>query len=225
MKTILALVLILYTFCISAQEYVDVEVRGINKPTVLIDYGDGATIKGFTTKNHTKDNGDEFKGPIDVLTYFEGKGWELIEWSANFESNVSIRVYLFRLPLTGEDISEGTEGITQNDKKSPSERALYKGRAVTDGSAGINFSLTGRNPVSIPKPEYYVQEEGKVVVNIRVNRDGVVTWAEAGAQGTNTLNKELLEASRKAALKARFNRSADAAFTQQGTITYHFVQQ
>ncbi|HEC41554.1 MAG TPA: hypothetical protein ENI20_01825 [Bacteroides sp.] len=46
---------------------------------------------------------------------------------------------------------------------------------------------------------------------------------EAGAQGTNTLNKELLEAARKAALKARFNRSTDAASIQQGTITYHFL--
>jgi len=66
-----------------------------------------------------------------------------------------------------------------------------------------------------------VQEVGKVVVKIRVNREGVVTYAEAGAPGTNTLNKDLLEA----ALKARFNNSPDASYTQQGTITYHFVPQ
>ncbi|HDY69025.1 MAG TPA: TonB family protein [Candidatus Scalindua sp.] len=93
------------------------------------------------------------------------------------------------------------------------------------GGGGIDFSLAGRNPVSLPKPDYNVQEEGKVVVKIRVNREGIVTYAEAGAQGTNTLNKELLEAARKAALKARFNPSTDAASTQRGTITYHFLLQ
>jgi TonB family protein len=151
--------------------------------------------------------------------------------------------------------SEETPEPPKEEPRKPDERAMYKGRADTEKTAGnegitegdgnqgsisgspdsdnyldglsgggIDFSLTGRSPVgSLPKPEYNVQEAGKVVVKIRVNREGVVTWAEAGAQGTNTLNKELLEAARKAALKARFNRSPNAAFTQQGTITYHFV--
>ena len=127
------------------------------------------------------------------------------------------------------DETSGSEGITEGDGNqgsitgSPDSDNYLDG--LSSGRGGIDFSLTGRNPVSLPKPEYNVQEVGKVVIKIRVNRDGVVTYAEAGAQGTNTLNKELLEAARKAALKARFNSSPDAAFTQQGTITYHFVFQ
>ena len=38
-------------------------------------------------------------------------------------------------------------------------------------------------------------------------------------------DETLLEAARKAALKARFNSKSDAAYTQAGTITYHFVLQ
>ena len=127
------------------------------------------------------------------------------------------------------DETSGSEGITEGDGNqgsitgSPDSDNYLDG--LSSGRGGIDFSLAGRNPVSLPKPDYNVQEEGKVVVKIRVNREGIVTYAEAGAQGTNTLNKELLEAARKAALKARFNRNTDAAFTQQGTITYHFLLQ
>jgi colicin import membrane protein len=125
------------------------------------------------------------------------------------------------------DQASGSEGITGGDGNQGSIAGSPDSDNYLDGlgGRGIDFSLAGRNPVSLPKPEYNVQEAGKVVVKIRVNREGVVTYAEAGAQGTNTLNKELLEAARKAALKARFNRSPDAAFTQQGTSTYHFVLQ
>jgi len=63
------------------------------------------------------------------------------------------------------------------------------------------------------------------VVRIRVDREGKVISAEPGYKGTNILDENLLEAARKAALKARFNAKADAAYTQTGTITYHFVLQ
>lgn len=123
------------------------------------------------------------------------------------------------------EVTSGSEGITEGNGNQGSLSGTPDSDNYVDGigGRGINFSLEGRNPVSIPKPEYNVQEAGTVVVTIRVNREGIVTSAEAGASGTNTLNKELLEAAKKAALKARFNSSPDAAFTQQGTITYHFV--
>ncbi len=119
---------------------------------------------------------------------------------------------------TSEGVTEG-EGNQGSPGGSPDSDNYLEGL----GGKGINYNLKGRNPLSLPKPEYNVQEAGKVVVRIRVNRDGIVTHAEAGAPGTTIPNKELLEAARKAALKARFNRSEDAAFTQQGTITYHFI--
>lgn len=126
------------------------------------------------------------------------------------------------------DQTSESEGITEGSGNQGSITGSPDSDNYVDGLSsgrGIDFSLAGRNPESLPKPEYKVQEAGKVVVKIRVNREGVVIHAEAGTQGTNTLNKELLDAARKAALKARFNRSSDAAYTQQGTITYHFVLQ
>ena len=122
--------------------------------------------------------------------------------------------------------SEGiTEGSGNQGSISGSPDSDNYSDGLSSGRGGIDFSLAGRNPVSLPKPEYNVQEAGKVVVEIRVDPEGIVTYAKAGAQGTNTLNKELLEAAQKAALKARFKPSKDAAFIQRGTITYHFVLQ
>lgn len=93
------------------------------------------------------------------------------------------------------------------------------------GMGGIDFSLKGRNPESLPKPEYNYQEEGKVVVEITVDKYGNVTKATAGVKGSTTLNKNLLQAARKAALNAKFDRKPSAPAYQKGTITYYFILQ
>jgi TonB family protein len=93
------------------------------------------------------------------------------------------------------------------------------------GMGGIDFSLSGRNPESLPKPEYNYQEEGKVVVEITVDKYGNVTNATAGVKGSTTLNDNLLKAARKAALNAKFDRKPSAPAYQKGTITYYFILQ
>jgi TonB family protein len=121
----------------------------------------------------------------------------------------------------------GSEGVTQGEgnQGSPTGSTESDNYAQGLGGRGIRADLAGRNPVSLPKPEYNAKVSGTVVVRIRVNREGKVISAEPGVKGTNTLNESLLEAAKKAALKARFNASSDAAYTQAGTITYHFVLQ
>jgi len=119
----------------------------------------------------------------------------------------------------------GPEGITEGEgnQGSPTGSTDSDNYAGGMGGKGIVANLKGRNPVSIPKPEYTADVGGTVVVEIRVNRDGKVTNAVPGVKGSNTLNESLLEAAKKAALKARFNAKSDAGYTQKGTITYHFV--
>ncbi len=87
---------------------------------------------------------------------------------------------------------------------------------------GISFNLAGRNPQSLPHPEYKQQVEGVVVVEVTVDKDGIVTIAVAGVKGSTTLDEALLEAARKAATLARFDRKPDAPAFQKGTITYRF---
>lgn len=96
----------------------------------------------------------------------------------------------------------------------------YSGTGL--GSKGVSYDLQGRNSLSIPKPQYNLQEGGKVVVEITVDKNGKVVNARPGMPGSTTSNSTLFEAAQKAALKAKFNSDTKAPAYQKGTITYHF---
>ncbi|MCT4613990.1 MAG: TonB family protein [Marinifilaceae bacterium] len=87
---------------------------------------------------------------------------------------------------------------------------------------GVGYSLSGRNSLSLPKPKVNLQETGKVIVEITVDKEGNVVKARPGVVGSTTNNSYLLQAAKKAALKAKFNKDENAASYQQGTITYIF---
>ena len=86
-----------------------------------------------------------------------------------------------------------------------------------------NAQVKGRSVLgSLPKPAYNSQNEGTVVVTVKVDQFGSVTEAIPGAEGTTVTDKKLWNAARAAALKAHFNQSANAPALQDGTITYIF---
>lgn len=118
-------------------------------------------------------------------------------------------------PHSAKDASEGF-------KAGQSDGNTEKGR--TEGSA--NAHVQGRSVKgSLPKPVYSAQEEGTVVVQVKVDQYGDVKEAIAGAEGTTVTDKNLWVAARNAAMKAHFNISADAPVLQTGTITYKFKLQ
>jgi len=90
------------------------------------------------------------------------------------------------------------------------------------GENGIAYQLGGRQVIEKPTPETS-QIEGKVVVMIIVNRLGNVIYASPGGQGSTTFSKELLERSKVAALKTKFEEKPDAPEKQHGKIIYNFV--
>ena len=93
-----------------------------------------------------------------------------------------------------------------------------------DGTASAQ--LDGRSKKgSLPPPSYNGQAEGKVVVAIKVDQYGNVVEANPGAPGTTVTDKNLWNAARNAAMKAKFNESASAPAIQEGTITYIFKLQ
>jgi TonB family protein len=132
----------------------------------------------------------------------------------------------------------GGNGKGASDSKSTSQGVTYgSGNQGSPGGTagaekygpgggignGVSFSLDGRSAQSLPKPYYPGNEEGVVVVQVTVNKTGVVTKAEAGVRGSNTADTELIAAAKKAALQARFNVDESAPAYQVGTITYRFV--
>lgn len=89
---------------------------------------------------------------------------------------------------------------------------------------GISYNLSGRGSVSLPKPAYESMEQGKVVVKIWVDQQGMVTRAQAGVKGTTITDQNLQNVARDAALKAVFTPDPKAAEVQTGTITYNFIR-
>lgn len=122
------------------------------------------------------------------------------------------------------------KGTTMTDKGESARGSGNEGSVdgnensgVTKGIGGYGtFDLAGRSlgKSGLPRPDYNVQDEGRVVVNITVNPAGQVVGATIN-QRTNTINKSLRDAALKAARKAVFN-SVTTVDNQMGTITYYF---
>jgi len=118
-----------------------------------------------------------------------------------------------------------SQGSTTQPGNQGSPDGSPEGTSPTGGGdGGVQFSLSGRSPNSLPLPEYNSSATGKVVVTITVNRNGEVIRAIAGARGTTTSDGTLWAAAERAALRSRFNMKADAPHEQTGTITYNFIR-
>ncbi|MBQ0007382.1 MAG: energy transducer TonB [bacterium] len=96
------------------------------------------------------------------------------------------------------------------------------GNPVGQGSEGGNkWSLNGRDlQGKLALPRYSNNEEGTIVVNIRVDASGKVIDAHIAPKGTTITSKAMHEEARKAALKNTFSKGNGTAV---GTITYKFV--
>lgn len=115
----------------------------------------------------------------------------------------------------GNKDSQGNQGLMDGD---PNANNYIGGGIGIDGNA---YQLGGRKAIKKPKPKGN-QVSGKVVVLITVDRLGNVIYANAGAQGSTTFDKELLERAKKAALKTTFDTKQNAPKNQQGKIIYDF---
>ncbi|MBK7681077.1 MAG: TonB family protein [Bacteroidetes bacterium] len=89
--------------------------------------------------------------------------------------------------------------------------------------AGIGFDLTGRNFRSLPKLEDRSQEQGRVVIEIIVDKSGNVLRADGPARGSTITNATLVRKSIDAAKKAKFSPSPQGVEEQKGSITFNFI--
>ncbi|MEI6049387.1 MAG: cell envelope integrity protein TolA [Bacteroidota bacterium] len=121
---------------------------------------------------------------------------------------------------TGEGIvgGPGNQGVA-----SGSVNSKIRGDGSGLGDKGISYDLQGRGFQALPPPKYDYQGEGRVVVEVSVDRLGKVMQATPGTKGSTTLDEYLLKAAKEAALEARFEVKQDAPAVQKGTITYNFI--
>lgn len=117
----------------------------------------------------------------------------------------------------GETVQPGDQGSEKGDPNS----TTFSGGGI--GTNGVSYQLGGRTIAEIIKPKNDTQQQGKVVVTIRVNRNGKVINATAGAKGSTTTNTYLLSMAKNAALKTSFEPNSSAPEIQIGTIVYNFT--
>lgn len=119
--------------------------------------------------------------------------------------------------------SEGIAGGTGNQgSPTGSVDSNVRGDGSGTGTNGVSYSLQGRGFRSLPTPKYDYQGEGRVVVDVSVDRTGKVIQATPGTKGSTTLDEYLLKVAKDAALEAKFDEKPDAPVVQKGTITYNF---
>lgn len=128
-------------------------------------------------------------------------------------------------------IGGGSRGGSQGQTGQPGDQGSRDGSRNTDrqgegGRGGLigdpSFSLEGRKLVKIPDITDKSQREGKVIVRIKVDKQGRVTSAEAILKGTTLLDASLMRKCELAALEARFSSNDNAQEEQIGTITFLF---
>ena len=107
----------------------------------------------------------------------------------------------------------GNEGV---------ESGNLEGRG-TFGGNGSSFELGGRSMIAGPSIGEKPTEEGKVVLNIWVDRQGNILRISHNLQESTTTSQYLFNLAKKAAQKAKFNPSPSAAPEQKGKMTFIFI--
>lgn len=131
--------------------------------------------------------------------------------------------------LSALDNAKQNTANSEGETNSPDDQGAIDGDVnsskYTGGGrgSGITYSLAGRSLRTTPKIKDNSQEEGKVVVDIVVDKYGKVVKAIAGARGSTTSNSTLLNKAKEAALKTRFNAKPDAVSDQKGKMTFVFI--
>lgn len=130
--------------------------------------------------------------------------------------------------MGGLNKSEGTATGGEGDDNTAGDKGQIDGNPYANsyfggGSGnGSGYGLNGRSKVSFKKELQKCNEEGKVVVQIEVNKQGKVIKAIPGVKGTTNSAPCLLKPARITALSYRFNSDAKAPTKQIGFIVINF---
>ncbi len=118
----------------------------------------------------------------------------------------------------GDDNKAGDKGSPDGD---PYAASSY-GPGTGTGSGGVGYGLNGRGTPTSKVFEQVCNEAGLVVVEIEVDRNGNVTKARAGVQGTLNTAKCLLDPAEKIALSHKWKPDSKAPQKQVGFVVVNF---
>jgi TonB family protein len=186
------------------------------------DFEDAPAVKKQAVTKKTETKKTEVK-PV-------AKPVETAKPAAPKEPTVNKKALYSNKSVAGQSTTESgsSEGIYKGSGNMGSPTGSTESDNYTKGlggNGGIGFNLNNRSPIHLQKPDFNVQKEGKVVVEITVDRNGKVIAARPGAKESTLVDNTLYAAAKKAALESKFDVKSDAPEKQIGTITYHFKLQ
>ena len=120
---------------------------------------------------------------------------------------------------TGSGSGNGSGNGTGNGSGSGSGSGSGNGGGNGSGSG---YSLGNRKALSKPQPDYTCQEQGRVAVQVSVDRNGNTISVTAGVQGTTNTAKCLLDQAKIAAMNTKWQPDSNAPEKQVGKIIYTF---
>ncbi|WP_342647754.1 energy transducer TonB [Mucilaginibacter sp. CSA2-8R] len=121
---------------------------------------------------------------------------------------------------TGE--GDGTGNTPGNQGKTTGTTLTNNYNGTGSGNGGNLTGMPQRNFLSKPSVSDDSRRTGKVVVDIRVDKDGNVIYARGGARGTTISDQDLIDKCEEAVKRARLNSLDSAPDTQQGTVVFVF---
>ncbi|MGF7039999.1 energy transducer TonB [Mucilaginibacter lappiensis] len=122
---------------------------------------------------------------------------------------------------TGTGEGDGT-GNTPGNQGKPTGTTLTNNYNGTGSGNGGNLNMNQRNFVSRPAVTDDNRQSGKIMVDIRVDKNGNVVYARAGARGTTISDAALLQKCEDAVLNSKLNALDSAPDTQVGTVVFVF---
>ncbi|MFI5158032.1 MAG: energy transducer TonB [Sphingobacteriales bacterium] len=120
----------------------------------------------------------------------------------------------------GTGAGDGTTNTPGNQGK-PTGSTLTNNYNGTGSGNGGNLNLIQRSFVSRPAVTDEKRRTGKVVIDIHVDKNGNVIYAQAG-RGTTITDYDLIQKCENAVKNAKINALDTAPDTQQGTVVFVF---
>ena len=115
-----------------------------------------------------------------------------------------------------------SDGVTEGNSNQGTQSGNIDGIGVVAGGA-IGYEMAGRSLVGSPTLDDAVTEEGKVVLDIWVDKNGNVKDTDRNYILSNTSSDYLFGLAEKAAMTAKFNANPAAGPTpQKGKMTFNF---
>lgn len=116
----------------------------------------------------------------------------------------------------GTSNTPGNQGSPNGDPLSPD---YGEGGS---GNGNVSLSLANRRFVNLPQIQDNGQSSGRIAVEIRVDKNGEVVYARAGAKGTTLSDLNLWRKCEQAVMGARLNRLESAPDVQIGVVMFNF---